>query len=188
MEPGDFSPFLELSTLRLGQIRSVRGGQVTGQEGQREDLIRTATALVQRVELAIDRFPDLLVVGFRSDGAASLFVGEDPVYQFNAAGELRRAFRAGKLVKAALGKLVELTRGSADNRVDMISRELTDQQHQQFLSELRQTLDQLQEALRQQEYRVTGQVPADQDVVGKVAQWIDQLPSLIPVAQVANAR
>ena len=31
-------------------------------EGQREDLIRTATALVQRVELAIDGFPDLLLL------------------------------------------------------------------------------------------------------------------------------
>ena len=165
----------------------MRGGQVTGQEDQREDLIRTATALVQRVEFAIDRFSDLLVIGFRSDGAASIFVGEDPVYQFNAARELRRAFRAGKLIKAASGKLVELTRGEAGHRVDMISRELTAQQHQQFLSELRKTLDQLQEALRQQEYRVTRQVPADQDVVRQTALWIDQLPSVIPVAQVANA-
>ena len=161
---------------------------MTGQEGQREDLIRTATALVQRVELAIDKFPDLLVIGFRSDGAVSLFVGEDPVYQFNTRGELRRAFRAGKRVKAASGRLVELTRGPADNRVDMISRELTDQQQQEFLSQLRQTLDQLQGALQQKEYRVTGQVPADQDVVRQAVQWIDQLPNLIPVAQVANAR
>ena len=161
---------------------------MTEHEGQREDLIGTATALVQRVELAIDGFPDLLVVGFRSDGAASLFVGEDPVYQFNAKGELRRAFRAGKLVKAELGRLVELTRQRADNRVDMVSQELTDQQHQQFLSQLRQTLDRLQGALQQKQYRVTGQVPADQDVVQQAAQWIEQLPNLIPVAQVANAR
>ena len=161
---------------------------MTEHEGQREDLIGTATALVQRVELAIDGFPDLLVVGFRSDGAASLFVGEDPVYQFNAKGELRRAFRAGKLVKAELGRLVELTRQRADNRVDMVSQELTDQQHQQLLSQLRQTLDRLQGALQQKQYRVTGQVPADQDVVQQAAQWIEQLPNLIPVAQVANAR
>ena len=161
---------------------------MTEHEGQREDLIATATALVQRVELAIDGFPDLLVVGFRSDGAASLFVGEDPVYQFNARGELRRAFRAGKLVKAELGRLVELTRQRADNRVDMVSQELTDQQHQQFLSQLRQILDQLQGALQLKQFRVTGQVPADQDVVRQAAQWIEQLPGLIPVAQVANAR
>ena len=161
---------------------------MTEHEGQREDLIATATALVQRVELAIDGFPDLLVVGFRSDGAASLFVGEDPVYQFNARGELRRVFRAGKLVKAASGRLVELTRQRTDNRVDMASRELTDQQHQQLLSQLRQTLDRLQAALYQKQYRITGQVPVDQDVVQQAAQWIEQLPNLIPVAQVANAR
>ena len=112
-------------------------------EGQREDLIRTATALVQRVELAVDGFPDLLVIGFRRDGAASLFLGEDPVYQFNARGELRRAFQAGKLVKAESGRLVELTRQRADKRVDMLRHELTDLQHDQFLSQLRQTLDKL---------------------------------------------
>ena len=106
---------------------------MTQHEGQREDLIRTATALVQRVELAIDGFPDLLVIGFRRDGAASLFVGEDPVYQFNARGELRRAFQAGKPVKAESGRLVELTRQRADNRVAMLPQELTDLQQDQFV-------------------------------------------------------
>ena len=157
-------------------------------EGQREDLIRTATALVERVELAIDGFPDLLVIGFRRDGAASLFVGEDPVYQFNARGELRRAFQAGKLVKAESGRLVELTRQRADNRVDMLRQELTDLQQDQFLSQLRQTLDKLHRALQQNQYRVTGQVPADQDVVRQASQWIEGLADTIPIAEVANAR
>ena len=157
-------------------------------EGQREDLIRTATALVQRVELAIDGFPDLLVIGFRRDGAASLFVGEDPVYQFNARGELRRAFQAGKPIKAESGRLVELTRQRADNRVDMLRQELTDLQQDQFLSQLRQTLDKLQRALQQNQYRVTGQVPADQDVVRQASQWIEGLADTIPIAEVANAR
>ena len=154
-------------------------------EGQREDLIRMATALVQRVELAIDGFPDLLVIGFRRDGAASLFVGEDPVYQFNARGELRRAFQAGKLVTAESGRLVELTRQRADNRVDMRRQELTDLQQDQFLSQLRQTLDKLQRALQQNQYRVTGQVPADQDVVRQASQWIEGLADTIPIAEVA---
>ena len=37
---------------------------MTQHEGQGEDLIRTATAFVQRIELAIDGFSELLVVGF----------------------------------------------------------------------------------------------------------------------------
>ena len=160
---------------------------MTQHEGQAEDLIRTATALVQRVELAIDGFPDLLVVGFRSNGAASFFIGEDPVYQFNAAGELRRAFQAGKLVKAVSRRLVELTRKRGDNRVDMVSRELTEEQQQQLLSQLWKTLDQLRQALLEKQYRVTRQVPADQDIVGEATRWIEQLPDLVPVAQVANA-
>jgi len=160
---------------------------VTQQGGQGEDLIRTATALVQRIELAVDGFPGLLVIGFRSDGAASFFIGEDPVYQFNSAGELRRAFRAGKLVKAASRRLVELTRKQSDNRVDMVSRELSEEQHQQFLRELRETLSQLQQALLGNCYCVTRQVPEDQDIVSLATQWIEQLPDSIPVADVPNA-
>lgn len=161
---------------------------MTQHEDQREDLIRTATALVQRVELAIDGFPDLLVIGFRRNGAASLFVGKDPVYQFNARGALRRAFQAGKPVKAEAGRLVELTRQRADNRVDMRRQELTDLQQDQFLSQLRQTLDKLQRALQQNQYRVTGQVPADHDVVRQASQWIEGLADTIPIAEVANVR
>ena len=161
---------------------------MTQHEGQGEDLIRTATAFVQRIELAIDGFSELLVVGFRSDGAASFFIGEDPVYQFNAAGELRRAFRVGKLLKAESRKLVELTRKRADNRVDMVSCELSEAEQQQFLSQIWKTLRELQQALLGQRYRVTRQVPDEQDIVGQVIQWIDQLPDSIPVANVANAR
>jgi hypothetical protein len=161
---------------------------VTQHEGQGEDLIRTATALVQRIELAIDGFSELLVVGFRRDGAASFFLGEDPVYQFNAAGELRRAFRAGKLLKAESRKLVELTRKRTDNRVDMVACELSEEQHQQFLGQLWKTLSELQQALLGKRYRVTRQVPVEQDIVEQVIQWIDQLPDLILVADVANAR
>ena len=86
-------------------------------ESSREDLLREATALVERIELRItapisaahDR-DDHVVVGFRANGAASFFFGDDPVYQFNSAGQLRRAYCGGLLFKATHGRLVSLQR------------------------------------------------------------------------------
>ena len=86
-------------------------------QSSREDLLREATALVERIELRIagpmsvkhDR-DDHVVVGFRANGSASFFFGEDPVYQFNSAGQLRRAYCGGLLIKAAHGRLVSLQR------------------------------------------------------------------------------
>ncbi|MFP6604279.1 MAG: hypothetical protein VB862_17225, partial [Pirellulaceae bacterium] len=63
-----------------------------------------------------------------------------------------------------------------------------DLQQDQFLSQLRQTLDKLHRALQQNQYRVTGQVPADQDVLRQASQWIEGLAETIPIAEVANAR
>src|SRR5688572_18570527 len=75
---------------RLGNVR--KGEIMARQEQDREDILREATALVERVELLIPEFPEPIVAGFRRDGSASFFFGADPVLQFNAQGKLRRAF------------------------------------------------------------------------------------------------
>lgn len=67
-------------------------------ESRREDLLREATAFVERIELVPSSSTSKaaetpIVVGFRADGALSVFFGEDPAYQFNAAGELLRVLR-----------------------------------------------------------------------------------------------
>ncbi|HEX3599001.1 MAG TPA: hypothetical protein VHU84_02590, partial [Lacipirellulaceae bacterium] len=74
------------------------------EESQREDLIREATALVERIEISFDASvsndpdsPQQVIIGFRANGALSIFFGEDPVYQFNSAGDLRRAYWNGQL-------------------------------------------------------------------------------------------
>lgn len=159
---------------------------MTGQEHEREDLIATATALVERVELVVSGFADSLVIGFRSNGAGSIFVGEDPVYQFNVQGELRRGFRAGKLIKAEAGRLVALRRQQEENRADLVRHELSEEQAADFLSELQQNLDRLKTALREKQYRLCRQVPEDRDVVAQSCRWLQGLADPIPIAQVAN--
>ena len=92
------------------------------QEQPRENLIAEATALVERVELLLAGVPEPIVAGFRAEGSASLFFGDDPVYQFNARGQLRRAFVGGRLYKADAGRLVEMTRQRQAGRIQLVGR------------------------------------------------------------------
>ncbi len=94
-------------------------------EEDREDLLREATALVERVELQIYGLLESVVAGFRRDSAASFFFGQDVVYQFNTACELRRGFFEGKLLKAERGRLIQLTRQRTAESVNLVRHELT---------------------------------------------------------------
>src|SRR5512134_1308657 len=104
------------------------------QESEREDLLREATALVERAELQLPSFAEPIVVGFRSGGAASFFFGSDPVYQFNSTGQLRRAFVAGKLLKAERGRLVALARERTAEEVALVRTGLDPAEQAELLS------------------------------------------------------
>jgi hypothetical protein len=152
-------------------------------ESDREDLLREATALAERIELALDadgscvtadvpEAPEHIVVGFRKNGAASFFFGADPVYQFNANGELRRAYRDGLLYKAVGGRLVALRRIRTANEVALERHELTEAEQREFLGALQQRLDRLALSLAGNDYRIVGQVPSDADVLGRARDWL----------------
>jgi hypothetical protein len=151
-------------------------------ESNREDLIHEATALVERIELApratasaVSRniAPDALIVaGFRADGALSIFFGQDPVYQFNAAGELRRAYGGGLLFKAMHRRLISLDRVRSANEVQLVRHELTDAEHIAFLTKMIGYMRELSELLAANDYEVRGQAPPEADVLGRVREWL----------------
>jgi len=163
-------------------------------ESAREDLLREATALVERIELRTigyelgasgSRSDSVLaaevpiVVGFRASGAASFFFGDDPVYQFNTDGQLRRAYCDGRLFKAVRGRLVSLQRERSETAVQLISRELTDIEQNAFVLQMQQRLRGLAGGLEERLFTVVGQVPAGTDVLGRVRAWLashDGLP------------
>src|SRR5687767_14012240 len=113
------------------------------EESNREDLFREATALVERIELVpklakstastITAGDEPIVAGFRTDGALSSFFCADPVYQFNAAGELRRAYCDGLLFKAVNGRLVSLRRERNEQEVQLARHELSDIEQEEFV-------------------------------------------------------
>jgi hypothetical protein len=144
------------------------------QESEREDLLREATALVERMELAPpdEAGADHVVVGFRSDGAMSVFFGTEPVYQFNTAGQLRRAFCEGLLYKAVCGRLASLHRVRQRGEVQLQRHELTEDEQAVFISEMHYRLRELLSQLNAERLTIVGQVPADADVWGRVKEWL----------------
>lgn len=141
-------------------------------ESDREDLLREATALRERIEYEVDA--ESIVVGYRSDGSGSLFLGVEPVYQFNRPGELRRAYWRGLLVKAERGKLVTLRRHRVEREVQLLRRELSEEETESFLEEVRMHLSRTLQRLQSADCRVIGQVPNDQPVDERVRAWLAQ--------------
>jgi glutathione S-transferase len=156
------------------------------QESDREDLLREATALVDRAELRVVIEPEPVTVGFRRDGSLSVFFGSDPVYQFNAAGQLRRAFISGLLYKAERGQLIALRRERTSTEVVLHRAELGPAEAAAVLAAARERLRRLQSALDQGTFELTDQVTTADDVISRVRSWLAQLPADMPVAARPN--
>lgn len=153
------------------------------QEEAREDLLREATTLVERIELRAEGFDDSIVAGFRRDGTASFFLGQQIVYQFNSARELRRGFLDGRLYKAECGRLVELRRQRTSESVDLVRHELTDLETSQFTADAHQRLQKLHQTLSTGQFQILGQVSPQGDLVRRLQNWLANLSEPIPLAQ-----
>ena len=143
------------------------------QEHSREDLLRDARNLTPRCRLRLHApaDPEPVFCGFRG-AAISIYFGEDPAYHFNPAGELRRAYVAGRLIKAESGNLVAMVRERTDDATSLVSRELPADETQRFLATMQERLAALATALAQGAYDPDGEVPPGADVVPRLAQWL----------------
>ena len=157
-------------------------------ESNREDLLREATALVERIELIPNgaTIDGRIVAGFRRNGALSIFFGEDPVYQFNAEGDLRRAYNDGKLLKADRGRLAALQRVRTQNEVQLVRHELDETAANQFLTQMAKHLQAFAALIDTNAFDVAGQVPSDADVLGRLKRWF-ATHSDVQIAQRPNA-
>jgi hypothetical protein len=151
-------------------------------ESDREDLLREATALIERAELRLLDYGEPIVIGFRRDGSGSLYVGGEPVFQFNSRGRLRRAYWEGELIKAEAGQLVALTRQRTATAVELIRQELSPARAAEILAAGRSWLDRIANALATGQFEVTGQVPEDGTVLVRIRAWLEGLPRKLQVA------
>ncbi len=140
----------------------------------REDLIRDATALRERVELRWYDPPQVLVVGFRSGGAASFFFGEDPAIHFNSEGELRRLYLDGMLYKAEQGRWIQLRRQRKLGQSLLLSQPLNDHEAKMVLERISFDLQLFAERLSCSSTITLRSVPEGADVRGRVAEWLRQ--------------
>jgi len=157
-------------------------------ELDREDLLREATALVCRCELQISSEADPIVIGFRSQGAASFYFGGDTNYQFNSLGELRRAHVGPHLYRAEKGRLIRLFRERTSSATSLVRHELTSAELDQFLAQASHRLGQLLTALNSGSARLVRCVPTDVPVVSDAAQTLAKIlasPSIARSARVS---
>jgi hypothetical protein len=158
------------------------------QEQDREDLLAEATALVERARFAAPPYEAPVVAGFRRDGGLSIFLGANLVYQFNSAGQLRRALSGGLLYKADRGGLSSLRRVRTEQRTDLVCHDLSPAEVASFLDRLREHLAALRRALAAGECDLDGQVPGDRDVLGRLRHWLGQHAGPIKIACAPNLR
>lgn len=154
------------------------------EEQTREDLLAEAKNLVERVSLQFS--PPLgieeTVAGFRRDGSLAIFLGQQRVYQFTSAGDLRRAYVDGLLYKAQAGKLVSMRRERTLEAVNLVSVPLNELAKCEFFSEMQAWLDQLKRATERGQYSVLGQVPPDAAVIERVLAWLTAHSGRIAIA------
>ncbi len=156
------------------------------QTSDREDLLNEATALVVRAEFTAGGFAENILVGFRNNDAASVYIGPDLAYHFTSDNQLRRAIRDGLLIKAVDGRLFEMRRQRADGEVQLLRRELPPDETAEYLANCRQQLHQINKRITANDIELVGQSPADGDAMRKIAAWLESLPDEIAIAEKPN--
>ena len=162
------------------------------EEQDREDLLREATAFVDRAEFAVAGFESPVFVGFRENSAASVYFGPDRVYHFNADGELRRAYRDGLLYKADRGELVSLDRRRDAHETSLVARRLSAEDTSAFLNELNTALLRFATAFSSHQGVTGGEVTSaataanGQTAAGCIEKWLTELPRQFRIAQSPN--
>ncbi|MGE0755478.1 MAG: hypothetical protein AB7F89_12360 [Pirellulaceae bacterium] len=157
-------------------------------EQDREDILREATALVERVEFQLPGSPDPIVVGFRRNGCASFFVGADPVIQFNSHGELRRMYFEGRLVKAMRGQLHRIERVRTEHKVELRSRLLSEAEQDDVRQRVGEQLDRIAAAVRSGTVTQVREVPENAAVLTRALAWLDGRRPDLPIAGEPHAR
>lgn len=148
----------------------------------REDFLRDAAALSPRLLLRRrDDAAHEVFAGFRGD-CLSLYFDDDPVFHFNSAGELRRAYVDGRLIKADQGRLAALRREPRPTTSDLLRTDMNASLQQTLLDDIERRLCELTAALSNSKFTIAGQIPDDASAIERLHHWLHRR-SPIHVAQ-----
>ena len=133
-------------------------------ESEREDLLREAAALRERVELELPGGGATVVAGFRDSGALSVYFGGDTAIHFDESRRVRRAFCDGLLYRSQGQTLAQLTRVRTEAATELRRHDLLPDELHAFLERLRCSLQSLVDALQAGTARCVASVPPQSDL------------------------
>lgn len=143
-------------------------------ESDREDLIREAVAFIERAELQVPGISEPVTIGFRADSAMSVYFGQDPVYQFDALGCLRRAYCDGFLYRSHHSVLARLERVRTESVTQLLRYDLTDAELSDFQQTMKRVLEQLLSSLNGQQVQILRQWPENTELFPKICRHVSQ--------------
>ncbi len=151
----------------------------------RENLLRDAKGFGKRAQICLcdsevsgegKRVAETVFLGLKDSGAWSVYFEEDPVFQFDAHGRLRRVFIDGHKFAAKARQLVKLEQRQAGGRVVLEWHPLADRDEVHLVVEFQRRLEGLARSLDAGDFSVEGAEPADWDgfAVGfnlRITKW-----------------
>jgi len=158
---------------------------VARQESDREDLIREAVGLPDRAEWEVPSQNELVVTGLKRNGSLCVYLGADPVYQFDPEGRLRRAFVDGFLYRTQGSTLARIHREHSATESTLVRHDLDSKELEAFLTTMRATLQTLSQELASDEASLLRSVESDQqtglpDFARLISAALDATPTLAP--------
>ncbi len=142
-------------------------------ESDREDLMREAVALPERTELRVAGFDRLITIGFRVNLWMSVFIGQDPVYQFDADGRLRRGFVNGVLFRSQHQTLARLERIRTSGQTQLLRHDLNTDELAAFRSTMNELLLVVAKQIREGRCDVVRVVPETSDLRIRIVAALD---------------
>lgn len=161
-------------------------------ETEKEDLLAEGVNLPERGRITSPNHREW-VAGWRNGQSLSLFVDQDPVFHFNASGEIRRAYVDGRKLTAKDAELFELVRvPNESGRVSLVHQPLTEEETGHFQALLNRCLNELNDALN-----LCGDQSSPShhiETIGiettqfrhRLAEWIDTHPAPMRIAELPN--
>lgn len=159
-------------------------------EADREDLIREAVALPNRAEIQCGEDFPVVTAGFRANGAMSLFFDQDPVYQFDPQGRLRRAYVGGYLFRSQHTGLARLERCRNETQTILLRSDLSEGEQMAFRQEMLELLAKLHQRLTTGSAQLLRVVPeGDKDILIRTCEALQKISCVMPwLSQMIPAR
>jgi len=138
-----------------------------------EDRMREAVALTERVELQGLDAVLTIFAGFRPDDRLSLYFGDDPYYQFDSEGRLRRALVGGRLFRTQGSGLAALTRTKEAQATVLVRHDLDSDELERFRMDMLDRLRTFRDSLAAGRLRAVRQVPRDAPIVERILDRLE---------------